>query len=615
MSYQQKPKYSYDKFDEHRDETPLGKLQQQYWTTKQQVIKKLGKKEDEFVVASDAELDSKLESFESIAESSEELLKIIEAYQDKLINQSIEEAEMSRFLKSQSTFDTKTRAGKMMSAVSKGQHFSSQQRTTLRLPLVRLANEVDTFRVQAIKDTLVTVRKMEQARTEYRGALLWMRNASSELDPDAGGKLEKFRRVQAQVKRTKARFDRLKGDVIQKIDLLAASRCNMFSHALVNYQQALILFWQKTAKTMNAIADAFKGYQYYEFNIIKDLVEPSKKLAKMIKDKEEGEGEAGENESGETGKSTKNDDTESKSTENDEKLIDVSNDNVLAAASAADGSQSQTSQEKTATLSEFGDFVGDVGSMNGQSAINNKEELGRGVDELNELIDLMTLAEETRLSEQMRELEQLEAEKRQRMAPSNTALTATSTKEKEKQVPSTASGLFSFMKKSTTAESTPKQDLFEIMGAAGVGSAASGSQSSSGLGGLANLRSINELFSNANDEFEREWQSVFGGHNAASHPTTTNNNQPPHDGTISPTNTEFSLFSNANEQPSNDLDLFPSGNAADKKPVANSAESKPSQTKQSGNKQNWFDLFAELDPLKNPDAIGKSENLEEERNC
>jgi hypothetical protein len=195
----------------------------------------------------------------------------------------------------------------------------------------------------------------------------------------------------------------------------------------------------------------------------------------------------------------------------------------------------------------------------------------------------MTLAEETRLSEQMRELEQLEAEKRQRMAPSNTASSA---KEKEKQVPSTASGLFSFMKKSTTAESSPKQDLFEIMGAAGV--TASGSQSSSGaLGGLANLRSINELFSNANDEFEREWQSVFGGHHAASHPTTTTstNNQPPHDGTISPTNTEFSLFASANEQPSNELGLFPSGgNAADKKPVANSAEAKPSQTKQSGNK-------------------------------
>jgi hypothetical protein len=46
---------------EHLDQTRLGKLQQQYWTTKQHVIKKLGKKEDEFIVASDAELDAKLE--------------------------------------------------------------------------------------------------------------------------------------------------------------------------------------------------------------------------------------------------------------------------------------------------------------------------------------------------------------------------------------------------------------------------------------------------------------------------------------------------------------------------------------------------------------------------
>ena len=43
------------------DQSPLGKLQQQYWTTKQQVIQKLGKKEDEFVVLSDAELDAKLD--------------------------------------------------------------------------------------------------------------------------------------------------------------------------------------------------------------------------------------------------------------------------------------------------------------------------------------------------------------------------------------------------------------------------------------------------------------------------------------------------------------------------------------------------------------------------
>lgn len=36
-------------------------MKETYWTTKQVVMQKLGKKEDEHVVASDAELDAKLE--------------------------------------------------------------------------------------------------------------------------------------------------------------------------------------------------------------------------------------------------------------------------------------------------------------------------------------------------------------------------------------------------------------------------------------------------------------------------------------------------------------------------------------------------------------------------
>lgn len=36
-------------------------MKETFWTTKQAVIQKLGKKEDEHVVASDSELDSKLE--------------------------------------------------------------------------------------------------------------------------------------------------------------------------------------------------------------------------------------------------------------------------------------------------------------------------------------------------------------------------------------------------------------------------------------------------------------------------------------------------------------------------------------------------------------------------
>lgn len=62
-------------------------------------------------------------------------------------------------------------------------------------PLHRLHQEVETFRRRAIADTLLTVSRMEKARTEYRGALLWMKDISQELDPDTYKQLEKFRKV------------------------------------------------------------------------------------------------------------------------------------------------------------------------------------------------------------------------------------------------------------------------------------------------------------------------------------------------------------------------------------------------------------------------------------
>ena len=76
------------------------------------------------------------------------------------------------------------------------------------------------------------------------------------------------------MKASKSRFDQLKLDCLQKVDLLAASRCNMFSHALILYQNALIAFWERTSRTMNHVNESFKGYQHYEFSYIKDLAEP-----------------------------------------------------------------------------------------------------------------------------------------------------------------------------------------------------------------------------------------------------------------------------------------------------------------------------------------------------
>lgn len=66
----------YDKHAEHQDNTSLGKLRSKYWTTKQLVIKKLGKEEDEFVIASDADVDAKLELLYAIKQSCHDLLRV-----------------------------------------------------------------------------------------------------------------------------------------------------------------------------------------------------------------------------------------------------------------------------------------------------------------------------------------------------------------------------------------------------------------------------------------------------------------------------------------------------------------------------------------------------------
>ncbi|TKC47478.1 hypothetical protein EI555_017966 [Monodon monoceros] len=249
-------------------------MQQKYWETKQAFIKATGKKEDEHVVASDADLDAKLELFHSIQRTCLDLSKAIVLYQKRICFLSQEENELGKFLRSQG-FQDKTRAGKMMQATGKALCFSSQQRLALRNPLCRFHQEVETFRHRAISDTWLTVNRMEQCRTEYRGALLWMKDVSQELDPDLYKQMEKFRKVgdfirvikrgtcwkvQTQVRLAKKSFDKLKMDT------------------------TLLHFWEKTSHTMAAIHESFKGYQPYEFTTLKSLQDPMKKLV----EKEEG---------------------------------------------------------------------------------------------------------------------------------------------------------------------------------------------------------------------------------------------------------------------------------------------------------------------------------------
>ncbi|XP_068931442.1 islet cell autoantigen 1-like protein isoform X2 [Petaurus breviceps papuanus] len=265
------------------DQSVVSRMQKKYWKTKQVLIKATGKKEDEHVVASDAELDAKLEVFHSIQDTCTELLKIIEKYQLRLTAISEEEHELGLFLKFQAEQDI-TQAGKMMDATGKTLCSSANQRLALCTPLSRLEQEVATFSQRAVSDTLMTINRMEQARTEYRGALLWMKDVSQELDPDTSKQMEKFRKVQIQVRNTKASFDKLKMDVCQKVDLLGASRCNLLSYSLTTYQRTLLGFWEKTARMMSRIHEEFTGFRPYDFVALKRLKESPSKLTEEHKE-------------------------------------------------------------------------------------------------------------------------------------------------------------------------------------------------------------------------------------------------------------------------------------------------------------------------------------------
>lgn len=51
---------SNDRYRDYIDDSTSHKLKSAYWSTRQAVIRKLGKEEDRHIVASDSELDSKL---------------------------------------------------------------------------------------------------------------------------------------------------------------------------------------------------------------------------------------------------------------------------------------------------------------------------------------------------------------------------------------------------------------------------------------------------------------------------------------------------------------------------------------------------------------------------
>ncbi|XP_048366973.1 islet cell autoantigen 1 isoform X2 [Sphaerodactylus townsendi] len=505
----------YDRYAQGQEKSVVNKMQQKYWKTKQTLIKVTGKKEDEHVVASDADLDAKLELFHSIQRTCMDLLKAIELYQKRICYLSQEENELGKFLRAQGSQD-KTRAGKMMQATGKSLCFSSQQRLALRTPLCRLYQEVETFRYRAISDTWLTVNRMEQCRTEYRGALLWMKDVSQELDPDLYKQMEKFRKVQAQVRHTKLNFDKLKTDVCQKVDLLGASRCNLLSHVLTTYQTTLLHFWEKTSHTMAAIHESFKGYQPYVFTMLKSLQEPVNKL-----------------------------------TENEEKEEELQ----LDSTKSTDDQQSQLisldDESQSKELANSAEDAKDILSTFGES-FNHRESSGA----IDDLLDLKP--EENATSKD----------------PHATSL---------------------------EPEASDKDDILL-------------------LNEILNASSLDD------GEFSREWTAVFGEDPLASLATHSSGGEMETNQPTAASSPSSFLPSQLLDQNMNDLQSSfqdwtassispsPAPQTAQKSsnPVMNTHKT-PMKEAASTSKDltAWFSLFADLDPLSNPDAVGKTDKEHE----
>lgn len=127
--------------------------------------------------------------------------------------------------------------------------------------------------------------EMEKARTEYRAALSWMKASSQQLDPDTGQGLDRFRKAQTHVRSSKVRFDRLMLACLQKVDLLAAARCNMFSHALVLYQNAISTFAKKAGDTLKVASACLETEQPLDICTVSELVVDGQSRESRDKDK------------------------------------------------------------------------------------------------------------------------------------------------------------------------------------------------------------------------------------------------------------------------------------------------------------------------------------------
>ena len=177
----------------------------------------------------------------------------------------------------------------------------------------------------------------------------------------------------------KKKFEKLKVDVMQKIDLLSASRCNLLSSTLAAYQQALLKFWENTSRTMIQVSEQFKGLPTYQFQMLKNLNPLSLDVGEDEKD-EEGKETKPDKDPKEAKKETTSDDKSQAASneDDDDQLISLDHSPLEEKTEEAMPSQEATKNGDESLLET--DLLGDDEVSNGN---------GNKSDEPSAFIDLL----------------------------------------------------------------------------------------------------------------------------------------------------------------------------------------------------------------------------------
>ncbi|CAD5206525.1 unnamed protein product [Bursaphelenchus okinawaensis] len=277
---------NYDRFamDDLVGENTLIKMKQHFWTAKQLLRSKLGKKEDDNLTASDADFDSKLASFYAIKDSTRGLMASLEDLHHFFSSLQESNKHMGVLLIKQSRYQ-KSHVAKAMEAVGQSQSYAYKYSGNALTTLIKMYRDLDVFFDRAVNDCSITVEAAERARTEYRGSLLWMKKCSEELDPESEQLMDQYRTTQTICRQNKEKFDQLKEDTYHKTDVLSECRTRLVLETTHKYLQDIGDYMQEMSRTYAQVLEELKDIDNYEIDVLTILNDPMSLVMEQNKKK------------------------------------------------------------------------------------------------------------------------------------------------------------------------------------------------------------------------------------------------------------------------------------------------------------------------------------------